>query len=446
MAELFEDLAEQPVPVPENISAPRLRRPERDQLVLCPGSLDSLLPRDHMARTVEAFVGTLDMTPLYAAIRAREGRPGHPPADPKLIVALWLYATIDGVGSARELARLCTNQLPYQWLCGGVRMNYHSLADARLACADWLDQALIASIAALRRAGAITLAVVAQDGLRVRAAAGASSFRRKPRLEQFLTEARAQVETLKRELDGDAAASSKRQKAAAQRAAEDRARRLQAAVAAMPEAEKRATRNKKPAEKARVSTTDPEAALMKMPDGGFRPAYNTQLAAETEHGLIVGIDVTSTGADQPSLEPMVEQIEARTGCKPQTMLVDGGFFSKDNVTRLTEAKVELLVPPPQPKSEDRAAGEPVRDDTPAVAALRLRMADPDVQKRYRQRARWIEWVNAGFRNRGWRQVVVRGLKKVRAVAGWQAMAHNLSCIVRTKALADVLKIPGVCPA
>ena len=399
-----------------------------------------------MVRLVEAFVGTLDLRPLYDAIGSREGTAGHPAADPKLLVALWLYATIDGVGSARELARLCETSLPYQWLCGGVRLNHHTLSDARLACAAWLDAALVASIAALRAAGAITLATVAQDGMRVRASAGAGSFRRRPRLERCLEEARAQVEALKRELDGDARASLTRREAAARRAAEDHARRLKKAVAALPEAEQRAVRNKKKAEEARVSFTDPEAVVMKMPDGGFRPAYNTQLAVETEHGLIVGLDVTSTGADQPSLEPMVEQIKARTGRRPQTVLVDGGFFNRDSVTRLSRSGVELLMPLPKPRRADRAADQPVHDDTPQVAALRRRMEEAGSQQRYRQRARWIEWTNAGWRNRDWRQVLVRGRDKVRAVAGWQAMAHNLQCILRAEALATVFGLPVFRPA
>lgn len=446
MAELFDDLPEQPTPALAGIGGPRLRRPERDQLVLCPGSLDTLLPADHMVRAVVAFVDQLDIGPLYDAIRAREGVPGHPPADPRLMVALWLYATVDGVGSARELARLCVNSLPYQWLCGGVSTNYHSLADGRLSCAAWLDRTLVASIAALLAAGAISLTSVAQDGMRVRAYAGAGAFRRRPHLEQLLAEAEAQVQALKQELDGDAAASSKRRQAAARRVAEERASRLKAALAALPEAEQRAVRNKKKAEQARVCTTDPDAVVMKMPDGGFRPAYNTQLAAETEHGLIVGLDVTATGADQPSLEPMVAQIEERTGRLPQVVLADGGFFNKDSVTRLTEAGVELLVPLPKPKRQDRAPEAPVHDDSAAMAALRRRMAEPATQVRYRQRARWIEWVNAGWRNRDWRQVCVRGLAKVRAVAGWQAMAHNFRCILRDKVLAGVFNLPQFRPA
>ena len=272
MPELFEALPEHLTPAAAGSGAPRLRVPQRDQLILCPGSLDALLPADHMVRTVEAFVGKLDLRPLYAAIRSREGTAGHPAADPKLLVGLWLYATIDGVGSARELARLCETSLPYQWLCGGVSLNHHTLSDARLACAGWLDEALITSIAALRAAGAITLATVAQDGMRVRASAGAGSFRRRPRLERCLDEARAQVEALKRELDGDARTSLTRREAAARQAAADRVRRLEKAVAALPEAEQRAVRNKKRAEEARVSFTDPEAVVMKMPDDAPRSA------------------------------------------------------------------------------------------------------------------------------------------------------------------------------
>lgn len=440
LAELFGDLVDHAAPASVGSGAARLRLPQRDQMILCPGSLDALLPSDHQVRLVEAFVGKLDLGPLHAAIRAREGTPGHPAADPRLMVSLWLYATIEGVGSARELARLCETCLPYQWLCGGVSMNHHTLSDARLGCAAWLDQALIDSIGVLLQAGAITLRTVAQDGLRVRASAGSSSMRRRRTLEQALAEARSQVETLKRELAGDGAASLGRRQAAQKRAAEDRQRRLEAAVAALPEAQKRAVRNKKKAEDARVSMTDPQATVMKMPDGGYRPAYNTQIAAETEHGLIVGLDVTSTGADQPSLEPMAKQVEQRTGRAPARVLADGGFFSHASVTALTRAGIEVLIPPPKPK-KDRDRNAPAPRDTDEVTALRRRMAQEANQARYRERARWIEWVNAGWRNRAWRQVAVRGRHKVLMLARWQAMAHNLTCILRADCLRTVFGLP-----
>lgn len=433
MPELFDELPEHVAPVTACGGAPRLRRPVRDQLVLTPGSLDAMLPADHQARTVDAFVSRLDLGPLRDAIKSREGTPGHPAIDPAVLVTLWLYATIDGIGSARELARRCDTDLPYQWICGGVSVNHHTLSDARLDYAAWLDRTLTTSLAALLEAGAITLQTVAQDGLRVRASAGGGSFRRRPTLERFLAEAEARVAALKAELGEDSGASRRRAEAGRARAAAERLARVKAAVAALAEAEKRAVRNKKKAEQARVSTTDAEAAVMKMPDGGFRPAYNTQLAAETEHGLIVGVEVTATGADQPSLGPMLDQVRERTGRTPKNWLADGGFFNRDTTGAFDEADVTLYCPPHAPRC-DREAGKAARGDTEAVAALRERMASDAGRAIYRQRARWIEWVNAGFRSRDWRQVPVRGLAKVMILARWQALTHNMTRIMRTPAL------------
>jgi transposase len=431
---LFPDLPEQPAPAAPAGGAPRLRLPVRDQMILSPGSLDAMLPADHQARLVDAFVARLDLRPLRNAIKSREGTPGHPAVDPALLVTLWLYATIDGIGSARELARLCEMSLPYQWICGGVSMNHHTLSDARLAYAAWLDDTLTASLAALLRAGAINLETVAQDGLRVRASAGIGSFRRRATLERYLAEAEARVAALKAELGDDTGASRRRSEAARARAAAERLARLQAAMAVLPEAEKRAVRNKKKAEQARVSTTDPEATVMKQPDGGFRPGYNTQLAAETEHGLIVGLEVTTTGADQPSLRPMLDQVQERTGHKPANWLADGGFFNRDTATKLDQEGVTLYCPPHTPKG-DRDPGEAMQTDTEEVAALRRRMASEAGQTVYRQRARWIEWVNAGFRHRDWQQVLVRGRTKVKILVKWQALTHNMIRIMRTPTLA-----------
>jgi len=439
MSSLFQTLPRQPVPPAPAPAAARVRAPERDQLILCPGSLDELLPRDHLARMVVAFVAQLDLSAPYAAIRAREGAPGHPPPDPRLLVALWLYATIDGVGSARELARLCEAHIAYQWLCGGVSTNHHRLSDFRLAHGAWVDAALTHSIAALLAAGVISLARTAQDGLRVRAAAGSASFRRQASLRTHLAAAEQQVQTLKRELEHAPEASRTRQQAAELRAATEREARLKLALAALPAAEARTVRNKGKGEDARVSSTDAEATVMKMPGGGFRPAYNTQLTAETGHGLVVGTDVTDTGADQPSLVPMVGQIGTRDGQYPGEHLVDGGFAGRDGITQLARLGVTVYAPPRQSKTGEAGAAKP--DDTPELIAWRRRMATDEAQTIYRQRAATIEWVNAGFRNRGFRQVAVRGRHKVRSIVGWQALAHNLLCILRHRALAEVFRLP-----
>src|SRR3990172_3182455 len=167
---LFEALPEQPVPE-RPLGKPRLLEPMRDQVELRSMDIDSLIGEDHAARLIWAYVEQIDLRELEDAIKAREGTPGHPAITPRLLLALWLYATSDGVGSARALARLCESHDAYRWLCGGVSVNYHTLADFRLAHPALLDDLLTRNVAAVAAGGAIDLDVLAQDGLRVRASA-----------------------------------------------------------------------------------------------------------------------------------------------------------------------------------------------------------------------------------------------------------------------------------
>src|SRR5882672_9074894 len=177
--QLFEGLPEQERPQAEGRGALRLRVPERQQIGMHVAALDDLISEDHPVRAVWAFVEGLDLSPLHDAIKAREGQPGHPPAAPELMMALWLWATIDGIGSARRLDQLCKEHLVYRWLCGGVSMNYHSLSDFRIGHVTLLDQLLARGVASLVEAGLVSLDTLTQDGLRVRAAAGSGSFRRR---------------------------------------------------------------------------------------------------------------------------------------------------------------------------------------------------------------------------------------------------------------------------
>ena len=205
--------------------APRVMSPQRDQVELRAVDLDALLGPDHPARTVWAFVQALDLAPLYARIQSVAGRGGAPAIDPAILVALWLWATLDGVGSAREVDRLCERDDVYRWICGGVGVNYHSLADFRTAQEAWLDKQLTRSITALLERRLVTLNAVAQDGLRVRAHAKAASFRRRDKLAELHAQASAQVHALKCELGEDAGASTRRKRAATERAARERQER-----------------------------------------------------------------------------------------------------------------------------------------------------------------------------------------------------------------------------
>ena len=430
---LFELPPTEPDEPKEAPGVPRLQVPDRGQLELRSVDLDGLLGPDHRARLVWAFVEGLDLGPLYARIKAIEGHPGRPPIDPAILVALWLYATLEGVGSARALDRLCAEHDAYRWLAGGVGLNYHTLAAFRVEHADVLDQLLTESVAALLADGLVTLAAVAQDGVRVRAAAGAASYRRRGTLERFLAQADAHVAALKAELDDDPAASSRRVAAARERAARERAERVRHALAHLPALEAVKRRHAKPPEDARASTTDPQARVMKMADGGWRPAYNAQLATDTGSQVIVGLDVTNAGTDHGQLGPMVRQLRRRYGRAPGAWLADAGFLATAEIEEFSAPScgTTLYLPVRTPSDRSRDPYLPLPSDSPALAAWRTRMGTPTAREIYKDRAATAECVNAIALNRGLQRFRVRGREKARAILLWFALAHNL---MRTIAL------------
>ena len=327
--------------LPPRAGPKRLRHAVRNQVEFQQCSLDELLPEDHEARVVWAYVCGLDLSELRARIQSVEGGPGQAPADPRILLALWLYATLRGMGSARELNRLCQYHAAYRWICGGVSMNYHTLSDFRTRHVELLDRLLSESVASLLAEGLGTLDRVAQDGMKVRASAGAASFRRQPTLEAALAEAEGQVAQLRQELEENPAASTTRQQAARKRAAEERARRIRAALEQLPKIAESKKAKDRP--KARASTTDADARVMKMGDGGFRPAFNVQLATATDSQVITGVDVTNSGGDQGQMAPMVEQHEERYAEKPREMLVDGGFVKKADIEQVRVCESNAVV-------------------------------------------------------------------------------------------------------
>ena len=411
---------------------PRLLRPNRAQVEWRPVALDALLAEDHPARALWAYAESVDLGPLHAAVRSVEGHAGRPASDRRVLFALWLYATFDGVGSARKVARLCEEHLAYLWICGGVPVDYHLLSDFRTEHAEWLDGLLTESMATLMAEGLMTLRRVSQDGVRVRASAGASSFRRGGRLEACLQEAAEQVATLRRELESDPGATTRRQAAARERAARERAERVRRALEELPKVGAKRRAKNKPQREPRASTTDAEARVMKMPCGGFRPAYNVQFATDTASQGIVGVAVTNAGSDGGQLLPMVAQIEQRTGQTPREMLADGDFAKHEDIETLSAPPREVTVYAPVrvTKRAKLPPHEPHPGESAAVTAWRVRMGTPDAQTIYKERAATAECVNADVRNHGLYRFLVRGLAKVLAVARWHALAHNVRRILR----------------
>jgi transposase len=418
-----EFVPEPAVAEPAKKGEPRLRLAVRDQIVMHWEAVDDLISEDHRARMVWAYVEGLDLSPLLEKFAAVEGAVGRAGTDPRILLTLWLYATIEGIGNARELDRLCELHAAYKWICGGVSLNYHTLSDFRVQHGAFLDELLTRSVAALLKSGVVELKRVAQDGLRVRASAGSSSFRRRPTLERLLEEARQQVEALKAELDGDRAAAHQRQKAARQRAAEERAKRVGEALEELAKIEA-----KKPAGKvdeARASTTDPKARRMKMACGGFRPAYNLQLLTDTATQIVVGVDLINVGSDKGQMRPMHEQVQKRHSLTPEEYLADGDFTVADDIEHLEKQGTTVYTPPRKRPGSQEDPPAPVRGESPVLQKWRQRMADPIGKLIYRQRAASIECVNAQARNRGLQQFPVRGPAKAKVIGLWYALAHNL---------------------
>ena len=431
--------------------APRLLQPNRTQIELRASDLESLLAEDHRARLVWGYVVRQDLSALLDEIKARGSNAGRARIDPRILFALWLYAVLDGVASGREVSRLCRQHDAYRWICGGVSVNYHALNDFRAGNEALTDELLTDNVAALAAAGAISLERVAQDGMRVRASAGAASFRREASLQEHLSQARELVQTLKTEADSDPGLAARRAQAAKLRAAREREERIEQALGQLPEVAAAKRRNGGKAEDARSSSTDADARVMKMGDGGFRPAYNVQFATTCDSQVIVGMAVVNAGSDMAQLAPMVEQVEQRLGQAPEQWLVDGGFPAHEQIDAVA-GKTELYAPVPRPKPAKPAKGkggdeppappsppappapgsefEPKQGDSPAVAQWRQRMGKDTAGEIYKHRAATAECVNAQARNRGLLRMPVRGLAKVRCVVKLYALAHNLMRIVK----------------
>lgn len=404
---------------------PRVVTAERRQLEFRPVDLDRVIAHDHPARLLWRAVERLDLSKFYEPIKARESEPGRTPTDPKVFVALWLYATSDGVGSARELDALCREHDAYRWLRGGVPLNYHTLSDFRTAHGAALDDLLTQVLAVMLQHDLIALTRVSQDGLRVRASAGTDSFRRKKSLKKCLKEARRQVETVKRLADDPERRA--RQQAAQERAARERVERLQQALVQLEKVELQRLQNtggKKATGEPRASSTDPEARNMRMGDGGYRPAYNVQFATETKANAIVGVSVTNIGSDAGQAVPMLEQVEERTGQRPAEYLVDGGYTDKATVDEMAARQVTLYGPVVERWGQDPHATK--MTDSAARAAWRKRMATPEAKEIYKERAQYSERVNADVKTkRTLTQFLVRGHEKVLCIVLWNAVAYNL---------------------
>jgi transposase len=428
------------------MSEARVVRPDRSQTRWDFIDLEAMLPSNHRARIVWSFVESLDLSALYDAIKSREGEAGRPAADPAVLLALWLFATVEGIGSARQLARLVERDLAYRWLAGGVPVNHHGLADFRVDHVTVLDRLLTESVTALIDEGLVTLAEIAVDGTKVRANASRESFKTDTKLMRLETEVEARIAALKTEVDSDSAASSRRRQAARERAARETTERAARARAALDRlrAEKEERAKRHPQDEAKksepkASLSDAAARSMRFPDGAIRPAYNAQIAAAPEEGIIVSVEMTDRRNDSGLAAPMVDDIVRRYGQAPEKLLVDTHYATSEDIAALAEHEAgSVTVYAPMPTERE--------DVTPATLKNRIskRAREPESVKEWRSRMasevgkkiyelrKLIERVNANLKNHGFDFMMVRGLIKVQAVALMHALANNLMAAHRLR--------------
>jgi len=405
----------------------RLRVPDRMQAILDPACIDERLPGDHEVRTVWAVVERMDLSAISDQIEARGSSPGRAATDPRLLVALMLFAAIEGIGSCREIAERCERDLPYQWLCGGVSLNHHTLSDFRVGYEKELDDLLTRMIATLVHQGLVQVQRISQDGVRVRASAGRSSFRRGETLAKLAVEARRHVEDLKKQADDPALPA--RQKAARERAANDRLVRIERALELLPAAQATKARHTgKPSkdQPPRVSTTDPEAHRMKVGTGAILPAYNIQLASDPVSRAVVGVIVGNHGADGQFSVPMRQQVEQKSKGKITEHLIDGGYFNKNALEQAHENGVVVYMPLPQATEGQSDPAEKKPGDGPGTVAWRARMTQEAAKLIYKKRASTSETINADLTtHRALGRLMVRGITKVKCIVLWNVLAYNL---------------------
>ncbi len=422
---------------PDNhFSKPRLKTASRNQIEMVLKSLDDLLPPDHLVRYVWKYVEGLNLSTVLKKIRSVEGNAGRPATDPKIMLALWLFATLKGIGSARMIDEYCKEHDAFKWICGGITVNYHTISDFRSCHGEQLDELLTQSVAILAHKKLISLEKISQDGMRVRACAGGSSFKREESLRFNLELAQMLVNDLKAESEKNPAACKKRIEAAQLRVAEEKVKNIESALAELNEirrskilAKKREQRKMKTGEleKVRASMTDPEARIMKMADGGFRPAYNIQYATTNKGKAIVGVSITKNGSDQKETLQMIEQIENRYCIIPKKWIQDGGYHNLRELDKVGEKYKDCQIYMPVQETQKNRGNlyEKREDDTPITGEWRERMGTEEAKEIYKERGYTAELINAQARNRGCQRLLVKGLLKVKNIALLYALVQNM---------------------
>ena len=488
----LNDLQSLTPPKPAPPSRPRVKPVDRSQLVWRSVDVERLIEEDHPARAIWALTGKLDWQRFYAPIEATVGAAGRPAWDPRLLTSLWIQAYSRGISSAREIARRCTFDPAFQWLCGAEAVNHHTLSDFRTAYPVALSELFTEVLGVLSAQGLVSLERIMHDGTKIKACASADTFRTEQRLVAHLQAARQQVQVLGQ----DTSDENPRQAAAQARAVRERQQRVQQALEQLKELQQ-TKQGSKQKQLVRASTSDPQARIMKQANGGYAPSYNAQISTEASHKIIVGVGVSQSGNDYGELVPALQRVEQNLGAKPKQIVVDGGFTSRANVLDVHAQGIDLVGSlidkeptnantDPQfcskafayDATQDRyqcPAGQTLRSvgqsqerpgvvqyqyradksvcqrcsfkarccpnsfyrtlsvsvEGPLVHQFRLKMQTPEAREIYRQRGTVAEFPNAWIKEKfGLRQFRLRGLVKVGLEALWACLTYNVQQWIR----------------
>lgn len=417
--------------------APRIHSANRSQLIFDVIDYETLIPPDHKARIICRFVENLDLKTFYDEIKSRDGLAGRGAFDPKVLLSLWLYATAEGIGSARLLEKLCQRDCAYRWICGGLTINYHTLSDFRSENGDKLDKLLTDIITSLVASKVMKLNTLIIDGTKIPANASRNSFKRKQKLTDLSNSIGERVKKLRAELKQNPNASNdrvelkKQQELLKMEAKLNKALKELPKIEAVKEARKKKQKKDAKISEPRVSITDPEARIMRFQKKTIAPAYNCQIAVEPETFIAVSVKVTNQGNDKNMLKPMIENIESRYDTRPDEVLVDSSYRDHATIIEFAEhsTPTKLFSPLPEkkenilPKSlanrkrKEAAYPEPVKE-------FYSRMETEAAKEAYKRRGR-IETVNGIFHNRMLSGFRLRGMDKVKSEILMQCICHNI---------------------
>lgn len=341
---------EDDAPTPETRKV-RVQYVDRNQMVMECVDIERLVEKDHPVRAIWELIGDLNLDRFNASIKSVQGVAGREAIAPRVLISLIAYAYSIGSGSAREMSRLCKYHPAFRWLTGLKRINHHTISDFRIDHKEALEEIFTQVLGVLMDGGLVSLERVMQDGTKIKAYASADTYRREERLEKCLAAAREQVKVVEATA-ADEEGVSKQSAKARERGSREKVQRLEEAKKQLKQLQDSKSKEKDK-QATRVSTTDPDARIMKQADGGYASSYNVQISTDSGEKIIVAMDVTQSGNDFPELTNGIEKVKETTGVLPQQMVVDAGYTSRENIIAANNIGVDLI----GPMADNRAQSE-----------------------------------------------------------------------------------------